>query len=464
MRRYIPEDRDHSYTNAIRTMHSDAQNFNELGRMIALFGPWGSGKTTFLDEFRDRVNERAAEKRLNGQRKVKVHYFDAWQHQYSSDFLLTMFAELLQPEVDPKKAWYSALLLEPEGKGILKSLFGLTGSLTNVVGRATGAGSVQEFVADYASFTGRLDELVDRQCKAHNEVRLAESLRRKTLDTISSYVLHAFGLDRSHGDRLIMIVDNLDRCDPQTLLSVLEFLEKTKPALKTSGLSGVHFLFPLDYEATKKAVRSRYAAFDSEDASAYVEKVFSPIYRMPRLDGQTVGKCLATDPDIVSTLNWMLKNHLLNDVRPEQFGDVTNLLLDGNPRKARHLVHATYQGLSRLPRPYLDAAHELGTRPTVMMIALLEFYEEFAELLIERRAAVQNVVSESDIHGMIGRARNEALALGRFADILEQQPQLYSVFSDLRQTKRNAAQFNEALGKCILLLQGLKRLGALQDR
>lgn len=459
MARFVPESNDHSYTRSLNAIAYDMRAMRSLGRTMALFGPWGSGKTTFLDELAARTASKE-----HGERRVVLHHFDAWQHQYSPDILLTMFAELLQPQPDPKKPWYADLILAPEGKGIIKGLLGLTGSLTNAAGKALGMGTIQDFVGDYTHFQKALQDQMDRQCRAHNEIRVAEYRRAETLKTISHYILKAFGLNADQGDRLVMVVDNLDRCPPETLLLVLEFLEKTKSVSSTTGLGGVHFLLPLDYAATEKAVRSRYSAFSAEDAEAYVEKVFFPIYRMPRFDGASVAKCLALDDDIAQTIDLINSRELLPKTKPADFGDVANLLMDANPRKARRLVHTTFHWMERLPNAYRAIAKELGTRTSIMMIALLEFYSDFANLLIERRADVMNAATETEIAKLVSRARNESLAVGEFANAVESKPQLLSVFSDLRRQHKNAAQYSNALGKSITLLQGLLRLGALQDR
>ncbi|TYB65977.1 AAA family ATPase [Nonomuraea sp. PA05] len=158
---------------------------------IGVFGPWGSGKSSLLR----MIDQRLAEEHPG--RTVRVH-FNSWVHRGEPHLLLPLLHTLQDT-------------LEQDGRRRLREAAGRIGYviahltsdtlLRRVSGGAVTLDKLQELSQQYAEQRG----------KVHSELR---GLRR----TLQEQADRA----ADDGARLVIFIDDLDRCQPHEIVDLLE--------------------------------------------------------------------------------------------------------------------------------------------------------------------------------------------------------------------------------------------------
>jgi hypothetical protein len=206
--------------------------------VIALDGEWGSGKSHFLKLW------TGAHKNGELGGKAKVIFFDAFEHDFLDDPLVSLISRLIIDDGDKK--WPSAAL-EKVKKSALP--------LARLAGRA---------IAAYA--TAGLSEIagnaVDSVLKVGGDAAdsaISQFWKQETgrLTAMKQFREALTGLTRSDGDtaqKIVFIVDELDRCRPDYALSLLEVIKHffTVP--------NVHFVLGTNLVSLAHSVRARYGS------------------------------------------------------------------------------------------------------------------------------------------------------------------------------------------------------------
>ena len=113
-----------------------------------------------------------------------------------------------------------------------------------------------------------------RQQRSNHQLASAEEFEKKFKAWLAKKTLK----DR----RLVVIVDNVDRCDDA---QIIELLGDIKTFLEPQG-SKVVFLLPVDEGAVRRALSDRYKSTDA--ANEFLRKFFNTLFRIPvPLSGET---------------------------------------------------------------------------------------------------------------------------------------------------------------------------------
>jgi hypothetical protein len=218
---------------------------------LAVYGPWGSGKTTLLHAINDRVNSHSC----------PVVWFDMWEHKDQADvipYLLARIADRL-----PGRSEFRDQLL--------------------AFARATLASAT--LTAGQVSFNGgtllkELDRLWDDAPPLGRD-RLAEVIqawRRHIVTSSQSSWRQAFARSFADGigvhPRIVVVIDNLDRCLPAQAVQMLE---------QTSSLfdfEGIVFLLAAEHERLATAVEKIYD-LEQGDGARYLEKLVQVEFGVP---------------------------------------------------------------------------------------------------------------------------------------------------------------------------------------
>jgi hypothetical protein len=202
---------------------------------LAVYGNWGMGKTTLLHAVADRVRGRCA-----------VAWFDMWEYKNQQNviaYLLDAIAAALPKRSELAKA------MRTLGRGALASA-------------SLNAGSVRFSGKD---LLGELDQLWDAP--------------RLETETLAAYVerWRSAGGDGQEARRIVVIVDNLDRCLGEHAVALLEQITTL------FGFEGVVFVLAAEKDRLVDAVAVKYN-LASEEASVYLEKIVQVEFQVPGLD------------------------------------------------------------------------------------------------------------------------------------------------------------------------------------
>ncbi len=223
--------------------------------VVALDGAWGSGKSFFLKCW---VGEHLKRERNTTQ----TVYFDAFKHDFLDDPLIALTGAIAErfEDADDKaaqKAWAKAKRVAPAlGRAIVRA--GVSVATAGLVNKA-------DELADAAIETAsrELDGVVADFWKRESGKRAAMEGFRQALVELTEPDEQGVP-----SRKLLVVIDELDRCRPDFALSALETIKHF------FDVAGIHFVLGVNLKELENSVRARYG--HGIDAPLYLQK-FVPI-------------------------------------------------------------------------------------------------------------------------------------------------------------------------------------------
>lgn len=318
--------------------------------VIAIHGDWGSGKTSLILKIQTIVKETIENKSLKDWHQLR---FDAWEYE----------------RVDVIPALFHIIANEYQTKTELVKKFGK---------------SVGLFFTDLVLQRGLGVKLQD--VKTHFEDLTNEIPKIKT------------NLEELVGDgRLILFIDDLDRCHIDNVLTMLEAIKMFLTA------KNVIFVIAVDMNKIERAWKLRYNTDDSSaEGREHIEKIFPLKLSMPPKDQSEVKKYVEL---MCSTLAKSEQDIIVNGCPP-------------NPRKIKRLINLVYFVLRSLDdKKDFDAKIPL----VIIWCILTSVYPTLAGIIRdEPKSLIQMIAivsSYSDKQEIIRQRKN-------FTEILSQARQL----------------------------------------
>ena len=274
--------------------------------VIAIDSPWGTGKTRFAKmmknhlEGRDPIlQEGKVDKKYISEpsdaRKFNVIYYNSWETDYWGDALEPLIHNVLNSEL------FELIRADKDCDDVTNKLW----SATKGVLKAVGLGFARNIIGDAAAevIKGTIEEL----SKDDPDPLAAYS------ESIKMYNLFKDALTQTikqTGRKLVIIVDELDRCRPTFAIQTLEL------AKHLFCVEGLIFVFALDVKQLSCSVKTVYG--QEMDAAGYLCRFFDYIGRLP-------------SPDHVAFIKMILSQYDFYKMNPSHF-------LDNNVEYIRILV------------------------------------------------------------------------------------------------------------------------------
>ncbi|HZN07855.1 MAG TPA: P-loop NTPase fold protein [Pyrinomonadaceae bacterium] len=275
---------------------------------IGVFGAWGSGKTTLM-----RMIERSlrhTEKESEEKRFVLVN-FEAWKY-YKEDALwramLLRVLDALRPRLkgDPKLEKGIEVLeqslyrdVEWKEKGGLTidwpklAKAGAGGALKLSFAFVPGASTIVEAVKAAQGAVGRGDVAGDVSAFAEAFQRDRIVHHQSQLKYIDQFQDEFSKLVKRHfaKQRLVIFVDDLDRCMPEKAIEVLEAIKLFL------DVEGCVFVLGIDQEVITRGLEARYKEITANGQSSkfsthYIEKLIQLPFHLPPIEAREIGSYL----------------------------------------------------------------------------------------------------------------------------------------------------------------------------
>jgi predicted transport protein len=251
---------------------------------IGLYGPWGSGKSSLLRAIEERVSVVSENDEF---RPIMVR-FDAWRYEKSEQLIFP----LLHAVTDQIAAHQSRL--GSAGTKMAATIKNLLGSL-ELSFLGVGLKYEKSAASDSGSYTSPFAGL--------------------------SAVSTAIGTKR----RIIVLIDDLDRCSPDGVVNVLEAIHVL------TDVDGFVFVLALDYDYLTGAILKKY---EGTDPHRYIEKIVQVPFHIPRpeLNHEAL-------TDIVPNWKTALRSPWFQGVNEGLLEEVIYLALRSNPRQVKRLIN-----------------------------------------------------------------------------------------------------------------------------
>ncbi|MGS4946697.1 KAP family P-loop NTPase fold protein [Meridianimarinicoccus sp. RP-17] len=221
--------------------------------VVAIDGAWGSGKTHFLRIWKNDHQKKYCQDR--------VVYINAFQHDYLGDPLVSLVRAVNNScgEQGEKSSRAIESLVTASKKVAFPVIRILSGALSAGVSNF-GSSVISEIISGIAAES---EEIASRLWDAEESRIAAMEEFRAALRVVAS--------ER----RLIIIIDELDRCRPDYALAMLEV------AKHLFGESRVHFLLGVNVDVLAASVSHRYGR--SVNGRLYLQKFISLQLSIPEI-------------------------------------------------------------------------------------------------------------------------------------------------------------------------------------
>lgn len=369
---------------------SNDERMNPL--TIGLFGSWGSGKSTLLGLIDKKLNEYNKESK-----DVIAISLNSWMFEGYDDAKTAIMESLLRAienneDIEDKcKDGFKKLIkrvkwLRVGGtiakNGIPLAISAFTG---NPIPALMGIGGG---IVDKLKSSEGIDELKESVTKIKEEYinEADETESESVIENVRAF-REEFEkqLEEAGIKNLIVLVDDLDRCNPDRILETLEAIKLFLSVRRTT------FIVAIDERVVTYAIKKKYPKLSPEDnidvSKDYIEKIIQLPIRLPELseldiknymlllvcemflkinvaneliDKLSIGGLISkggilNSSDILDTLEININNteeklnnkHKLDEFKEqllifEKIGDVVAGSLKGNPRQAKRFLNTFY--------------------------------------------------------------------------------------------------------------------------
>lgn len=405
-----------------------------LPTTIGIYGDWGSGKSSLLKMIRDELapadktaqpgeSSRTDDPERQVNEGILCLSFSGWLFEGYEDAKTALMGSILESLEDYLKEQES---VSDKARELLKRLLKRVNwmQLASMSGRyALPVVAGQPYIAAFAAGYDLLRAAHEKLKGGSKELNLEEvqkllkdapegeeNIRRNIRDFHRDFheLLQASGLKC-----LVVFIDDLDRCLPDT---VIETLEAIKLFLFVPGTA---FIIGADERLVQYAVRMRFPELPGREAEVgrdYLEKLIQFPVRVPPLSGaeiesyinalfsrlaftedpdnfKQVGRCIAEfRPDNLSALafDWPRARELFGEATPQQLQEDMDLAaqiapvlaqgLGGNPRRTKRFLNSLLLRLHLADEPGLGLQRRALAKLMVLEEIKPEFFRELGQL------------------------------------------------------------------------------------
>ena len=358
------------YDYLIQTLQSIITDDSLLPASIGVYGDWGSGKSSLMYMCKERL--------IKGDEKIKCLVFNGWLFENYEDAKTAILGTILD---EISKETHLTKKAQEIIKGLYKSVdkFKLVkgalkyGTDFLVIG---GIGSLLDITMNQVLKYGQEKiEVTDLEKIKSN---IESELNNKELREDIRKFQKAFAslLEETKISRLVVFIDELDRCRPDTILETLE-------AIKLFLFKGkVAFVIGADERHISYAVKSKFRDIEGiqiDIGKEYLEKLIQYPIRIPQLNADEVEIYIAclllqselSEENFQKALSWIVEKkkedfekfkiesliNLFSDKEDEYSNIVESLSianqlafvlsngLHGNPRQCKRFLNSMYMRL-----------------------------------------------------------------------------------------------------------------------
>lgn len=226
--------------------------------VISLDSEWGTGKTTFIQMWKDMLNNEE-----EYQEQFETIYFNAWENDYIKDPLLAIFTEI-HSEINKDDKKQKLKTFFNKSKPLLK--VGVSSAL-----KLATAGILNLDNVNLGDCTE--SELIDLAEKI-GETGIQEIFKERDIREKCKKELQE--LNKDGNKKIIFFIDELDRCRPTFAIELLEVIKHL------FDIDNFTFIVSIDKEQLSHSVATIYG--QNMDTIGYLRRFFDLDYKLPKVD------------------------------------------------------------------------------------------------------------------------------------------------------------------------------------
>lgn len=246
---------------------------------IAIDSPWGTGKSVFLEKFENMLETDCPD-------QIRVVHYNAWKNDFW-DNAFEPFADAVFSH-----PLFAHSLGEQTNERSVKSLGNAVKHVCLAFGkkRLENYADIEQLVKAGKSLTGFVGTYTSNDPNAISPEYSAYKQNLKDMQEAMEAAL----LEAIPTGKLVIIIDELDRCRPTFAIETLEIVKHIM------DVKDVVYIFSLDVRQLGAAIKQVYGA--GTDATGYLMRFFSYYSRMQEADTMKILKGIAGHIDKISDI------------------------------------------------------------------------------------------------------------------------------------------------------------------
>ncbi len=334
---------------------------------VAVYGTWGAGKTTAMKWLHALIEIWNKEKEGKDAIRVTPVWFYPWKYQTKEDVWRGLVAEVIIKSLSIDEVTVPKVVNAAKrfglflGRSFVHALAGLTVKVEtpDAVGLKVGAeltlSSIKDILAEYRE-------------ASHPEKAYLNEFE----NTLRSWVKDSLG----ESDRMIIFIDDLDRCMPEVALQVLEALKLYL------NIENLIFVVGVDREVIDKLVAEHYTklGLGADKSENYLAKMFQVEVTLDPSEGQVEA---FLEEQLRDLPYWKDE---LGEMEQGVFRRVILELAGRNPREVKRLLNSALIGGTGA----LNLAGDGDARPPFTFAQGLQLF--FVRKILEERFTYASLV------------------------------------------------------------------------
>lgn len=343
----------------------------ELPLTVGVYGPWGSGKSSF-------VNLCGEIFRADG---VPTVAFNPWKYDERTDVWHALIQSMLQ-EISARLT-AETTPSERRRKQIARALTriaALSKAAAWLVMRGT-AGVLSSGLVGAEDADKLLAAWREGDTEAYSHVNAFEAEFGEVVDTLTD------------GGRLVVLIDDLDRCTPAAAVTVLDSLKLF------FGEASCVFVLAMDHAMISEAVATRLDC-GLPRARMYLEKLIQFPYHLPAVR--------------FASLHTALRRNVVGLGNDPALWELIQVGLGANPRRVRRFINALNMAVETLRLRDRDHPPSRARQlQAALLLALRTQHPDVFALVVEKPTLLNDLVNHNDPQALLGRALEDPVGLVR---------------------------------------------------
>lgn len=376
----------------IDAVESIAMDVKLTPSTIGVYGDWGSGKSSLMQMVEEKIKAEHKE-------DACCIRFNGWLFEGYEDAKTAFCGSILDALRTEKtipaqvKTRITKLLKKVDGKKILMK----GGSVALDILLTGGLGSITYLTID--AITNALkDNLSNATADDIKEVLKGVLTENKNQSTSNRNDIKVFQeefkkiLDESKIEHLVIFVDELDRCTPDTILDIFAAMRLFLFVEKTS------FIIGADSRLVDYAIKSRYkniAGNELDISKEYLEKLIQYPVTIPKLDELELERyltCLLLEKDIDNIAECVKSNDIYEPISQDKLiechkdkedkikealvlsriiSPILAAKLNGNPRQCKRFLNTLFMRIQMAKTRHVNLDKKVLSK-----LMLLEYFKE----------------------------------------------------------------------------------------
>lgn len=309
--------------------------------VVGIYGGWGTGKTSLLNLLLAHNNQPVSE----DLKTIHIEVFDAWQYETTGNLLIPVIVQL-------KKLSGDEAFLPKSWKASVRRVLAVT--TISLAGLALSKSPIQ--MGDIRAIWEDIEnkDKDDSSSILLGWEALTDAIREMQ---IAFHEVVKVVLQEQGCDRLVLCIDNLDRCSPDHTVNLLESIKNF------FSVPGCVWLFAMDSDVIASYISHKYDG-TAMDGTSYLDKIIPEQYHLSFYPEEN-------DPRVFNLIYEVTGSNLtLNN---------ENRL----PQIPRAMVPRRLKKSAAKFAEYFDGTNPDADRDTIFLLSLLyhtwtEFYERLS--------------------------------------------------------------------------------------